>query len=146
MIDNTAMFKLSYGLFVLFAKTDKDNGCIINTATQITSDPLTLTIAVNKNNYNEKMIRETGVFNLSVLVQKTPFDIFKRFGFQSGKDVDKTEGFRAVDRSENGVLFLNEYSNSYISCRVTDTKDTSTHTVFFADITEAKVLSNEPSV
>ncbi len=146
MIDNTAMFKISYGLYVLFSKSEKDNGCIINTTVQLTSDPLTLMIAVNKNNYTEKMISETGLFNLSPLTEGTPFEIFKRFGFQSGATVDKLADFYNVERSSNGVLYLNEYSNAVVSCRVTDQKDMGTHTVFFAEVTEAKVLSNESSV
>lgn len=146
MIDNTAMFKISYGLYVLFSKSEKDNGCIINTTVQLTSEPLTLMIAVNKNNYTEKMITKTGLFNLSPLTESTPFDIFKRFGFQSGANMNKLAGFHYTERSENGVLYLNEYSNAVISCRVTDKKDMGTHTVFFAEVTEAKVLSNEPSV
>ncbi len=146
MIDNTAMFKLSYGLYVLFSKDEKDNGCIINTATQLTAEPLTLMIAVNKNNYTEKTISKTGIFNISTLTESTPFSVFERFGFQSGANTDKLAEFNTVDHSENGLCYLTEYSNSFISCRVTDQKDMGTHTVFFAEVTEAKVLSNEPSV
>ena len=146
MIDNTAMFKISYGLYVLFSKDEKDNGCIINTATQLTSDPLTLMIAVNKNNYTEKIISKTGVFNLSTLTESTPFAIFERFGFKSGANCDKLADFNSTAKSENGLLYLTEYANAFISCRVTDQKDMGTHTVFFAEITEAKVLSSEPSV
>ncbi len=146
MIDNTAMFKISYGLYVLFAKDKKDNGCIINTVTQLTDTPLQLMIAVNKNNFTEKMISKTKAFNISALTESVPFEIFKRFGFQSGANVDKLADFDGVNRSENGLFYLSNYSNAVISCRVTDQKDMGTHTVFFAEVTEAKVLSNEPSV
>ena len=87
-IQNEAMFKLSYGLFILTAKDgDKDNGCIINTAMQITDTPKQIAICVNKSNFTHDMIVKTGEFNISILTEKASFDIFKRFGFNSGKDI-----------------------------------------------------------
>ena len=91
-MDTKVMQKLSYGLFVLTAKDgDKDNGCIINTAVQVTSEPNRITIAVNKNNYTHDMVLKTGVFNVSILSEAAKFDTFKHFGFQSGRDVDKVK-------------------------------------------------------
>ena len=93
-MDNKAMYKLSYGLFVLTAKRDnKDNGCIINTAIQAASEPNQVSIFVNKANYTHDMVKDTGEFTVSIISEKATFDLFKRFGFQSGKDVDKFEGF-----------------------------------------------------
>lgn len=146
-IESNAMFKLSYGLFVLTAKAgDKDNGCIINTVTQLTDTPKRLTIAVNKQNHTHDMILKTGVFNVSVLAQEAPFKLFQHFGFNSGREVDKFEAFKHVERSENGLLRLNRYANAFLSCQVISTEDYGTHTLFVADITEAKELSSAPSI
>lgn len=146
-IEPNAMFKLSYGLFVLTAKQDgKDNGCIINTVTQITDSPKRISIAVNKANLTHDMIKNTGEFNVSVLTEKVPFDEIKHFGFQSGKNVNKFENYEAAEHTENGVLYIGNYSNAVISGKVINTIDCGTHTVFIADVTEAKVLSNDKSV
>ena len=147
LVDPSAMFKLSYGLFVLTALDgDKHNGCIINTAAQLTDNPKRITIAVNKANYTHDMILKTGVFNVSVLSTSAPFALFKQFGFQSGRDVEKFDGKYEIRVSENGLIYLNQYANAFISGKVVDALDYGTHTLFVADVTEAKVLSKEPSV
>ena len=97
-MDSKAMFKLSYGLFVLTAKRDdKDNGCITNTAIQVTSEPNRIAVAINKANFTHDMVMDTKKFNVSILSEKASFDIFKHFGFQSGKDVDKFDGYSACN-------------------------------------------------
>lgn len=142
-IDNNAMFKLSYGLFVLSAEMDgKDNGCIINTAMQVTDTPKQICIAVNKQNLTCEMILKTKTFNLSVLSEKATFDMFERFGFASGRDKDKFEGLGSVTRTSNGVLALTDKTNAYISAAVTSTVDCGTHMMFIADVTEAEILSD----
>lgn len=147
MIEPTAMFKLSYGLFVLTAKDgNKDNGCIINTVMQVTDSPKRISIAVNKANFTHDMILKTGVFNVSVLSEEAKFGIFERFGFSSGRDTDKFDNFNNISRSENGLIYLTESANALLSGRVTDTRDCGTHTEFFADVTEAKVLSDAHSM
>ena len=147
-IDPKTVQKFSYGLFVLTAQADgKDNGCIINTAAQLTSTPNRINIAVNKANYTHDMILNTGVFNVSVLSQKASFDIFKRFGFASGKDTDKFAGYeRNVARSANGLLYVTEGTNAFMSAKVIDAYDYGTHTMFIAELTEAAVLNQDPSV
>lgn len=145
-IDKNAMFTLSYGLFVLTARDgDKDNGCIINTAMQVTDDPKRVLIAVNKANYTHDMIIKTGEFNLSVLSVETPFNVFEHFGFSSGRDTDKFAGCEADARSENGIRYLPKFANAVISGKVISTEDCGTHTVFLADVTEAKKLSEAAS-
>ncbi len=147
MLNATAMFKLSYGLFVISANDNgKDNGCIINTVTQVTDTPKRVTVAINKANLTCEMIESTKKFTVSVLSTDVPFDIFKQFGFVSGKEKDKFADFNDVKRAENGTLYLTKYTNSYISCTVTDTIDCGTHLLFIADVTEADVLSDAPSV
>ena len=146
-IDPGAMFKLSYGLFVLTAKDgDKDNGCIINTAIQITAKPLRLSIAVIKANFTHDMIIKTGEFNISILSTSAPFKVFEQFGFHSGRDTDKFADCTHDDRLANGIRYIPKFTNSVISAKVVDSYDYGTHTLFIADITESIVLSNEPSV
>ena len=147
-IDPAALFKLSYGLFVLTAKDGaRDNGCIINTVMQITDTPKRISIAVNKANLTHDMIKKTGVFNLSVLSQEAPFKIFQHYGFPSGRNVDKFEGHAdAMPRTENGLIYLPASCNAVLSGKVVATQEYETHTVFFADVTEAAVLSDAPSM
>ena len=147
-IDNDAMFKFSYGLFVLTAKDgDKDNGCIINTAAQLTSKPNRINIAVNKANFTHDMIMKTGVFNISVLSEKAEFDTFKRFGFPSGRETDKFAGFEPyAERSANGLYYVTKGVNAFMSAKVIDAHDYGTHTLFIAEVTEAQILSPDPSV
>ena len=146
-IDQGAIFKLSYGLFVLTAKDrEKDNGCIINTAIQITSNPLRISIAVIKANYTHDMIQKTGQFNVSILSESAQFSAFQRFGFQSGKTADKFEGCGYDARTANGIRYVPENTNGVISAKVAEKYDYGTHTLFIADVTQAIVLSNERSV
>ena len=146
-MDRKAMYKLSYGLFVLTAREDeKDNGCIINTAIQAASEPNQLSICVNKANYTHDMIVRTGKFTVSVLSQNAQFELFKHFGFQSGRDTNKFETFEKCSRGENGIYYITEGTNAYISVTVTKTEDLGSHTMFIGEITDMEVLSNVPSV
>ncbi|MBQ8506268.1 MAG: flavin reductase [Clostridia bacterium] len=146
-VDQNALFKLSYGLFVVTAQDDdKHNGCIINTAMQLTDTPKRISITVNKANHTHDMIINSRKFNLSILSQDAPFDLFKQFGFQSGRDTEKFDGKYEIRVSENGLVYLNQYANSFISGKVVEAIDCGTHTLFVADVTEAKVINNEPSV
>lgn len=123
-MNQAAMFQLSYGLFVLSAKDgDKDNGCIVNTVQQVTTTPNRISVAVNKGNYTHDMIRDTGSFNVSILSEEVPFDIFKHFGFQSGRDVDKLKDFSGYDRSSNEIIYLSQYANAFLSASVAETVD-----------------------
>ena len=146
-MDRKALYKLSYGLFVLTAREDgKDNGCIINTAIQAASEPNQLSICVNKANYTHDMIQRTGKFTVSVLSQKAQFELFKHFGFQSGRDTNKFEAFEQCARGTNGIYYITEGTNAYISVTVTKTEDLGSHTMFIGEITDMEVLSNVPSV
>ncbi|MCL2214981.1 MAG: flavin reductase [Treponema sp.] len=146
-IDPNAMFRFSYGLFVLTSRDgDKDNGCIINTAIQITASPLRISIAVNKANYTHDMILKTGAFNISILSESAPFRIFQQFGFSSGKDTDKFAGCGYNDRAANGIRFVSEHVNCMIAAKTAASYDYGTHTIFIADVTQSVVLSDERSV
>lgn len=145
-MDNQVMFKLSYGLFVLSARDgEKDNGCIVNTVLQVTVEPNRIVVAVNKNNYTHDMILKTGKFNVSILSEASKFSTYKHWGFQSGSKVDKIEGI-TFDRSENGIIYLTEETNAYISGNVISATDLGTHTLFLADVTDGAVLSDTNSV
>ena len=145
-MDKKALFKLSYGLFVLSARENgKDNGCIINTATQLTDSPCTISIAVNKENYTHDMVLRTGEFNLSVLSQEAVFWVFQHYGFQSGRTVDKFASIPEA-RTANGLRYVEGCTNAVISGKVFSTVDCGSHTLFIAEVTEAKVLSDEPSM
>ena len=124
----------------------RDNGSIINTVTQLSDTPMRLTIAVNTRNLTHDIIARTGLFNISVLDQSVPFAVFKRFGFQSGRDADKFEGLDGIARSANGLTYLTGQTNAYLSCKVVECKCYGTHTLFVADIVEGKVLGDVPSV
>lgn len=145
-MDKKAMYKLSYGLFVLTARDgEKDNGCIINTAIQAASEPNQLSICVNKANYTHDMIERTGKFTVSVLSEQADFDLFKHFGFQSGRDVDKFTNFTGCARGADGLYYITEGTNAYISVTVDKTVDLGSHTMFIGEITDMAVLSDTPS-
>ncbi len=146
MIEKEAMYKLTYGLFVLTTTDgEKQNGCIVNTVSMITDSPKRITIFVNKANYTEELLRKTKICNVSVLTEKTPFDVFRQFGFVSGREVDKFAG-KEYPTTENGLYYLPEYSNAVLSAKVVDCYDYGTHTLFVAEVTEAKTLSQDSSV
>ena len=145
-MDKKAMYKLSYGLFVLTAKEgEKDNGCIINTAIQAASTPNQMSICVNKANYTHDMIMRTGEFTVSVISQNAGFDMFKHFGFQTGREVNKFADFESCARGKNGILYVTEGTNAYISVKVNKTEDLGSHTMFIGEITDMEVLSEAPS-
>ena len=145
-MNQKAMYRLSYGLFVLTARIGgKDNGCIINTAAQVTSSPNRISITVNKDNLTHDPIRCSGAFNLSVLSKKAGFEIFRHFGFQSGRTADKFEGYTACKRSANGLCYITGGTNAFFSARVEQTIDLGTHTMFIASVEDMEVLSADPS-
>lgn len=145
-MDKKAMYALTYGLFVLTASENgRDSGCIINTAGQVTSAPNRISIAVNKCNHTHDMIMNTHKFTVSVLSEKADFALFQRFGFQSGRDVDKFEGFDAWERGYNDVPYVTRGTNAFISAWVEQTIDLGTHTLFIAQVTDMETLTGEAS-
>ena len=145
-MNDKTMFNLTYGLFVLTANQNgKDNGCIINTAGQVTATPNRISIALNKSNFTHNMIITSRQFNISILSEAADFSIFKRFGFQSGRDVNKFDGYEHAIRSENGIYYVTEGTNGYISAEVETTLDLGTHTLFIAAVKDMDVLSSIPS-
>ena len=141
------MYKLSYGLFVLTAKEgEKDNGCIINTAIQAASAPNQISVCVNKANCTHDMIASTGAFNVSVIARSASFELFENFGYRSGRDADKFASFGGCKRAANGILFVTEGTNAYMSVRVDKSVDLGSHTMFVGEVTDMEVLDSAPSV
>lgn len=145
-MNEKSLYKLTYGLFLLTANENgKDNGCIINTAIQVANSPTQICISVNKGNLTHDMIVHTRSFNVSALTTSAGFELFKRFGMQSGRDADKFADFPDVARSENGLLYLTKHANAYFSVKVTMYLDLGSHTLFVGELTDAEVLSDEES-
>lgn len=148
IVDMSAMFKLSYGLFALVTKDgDKDNASINNSFFQVSDKPNLVMLSVNVANLSADTIRKTGVFNVSVLNEEADFGVFKTFGFATGRDTDKFAGYEGeVGRSANGLYYLKGNANAFFSCKVVETKEAGNHVLFIAEVTEAKVLNNVPSM
>ena len=145
-MDSKTMYRLTYGLFVLTARDGgRDSGCIINTAGQVTSTPNRISIAVNKDNFTHDLVKASGKFNISILSEEADFDLFRHFGFQSGRTVDKFDGFADCRRSENGLYYVTRGTNGYISATVEQTLDLGSHTLFIASVDDMEVLSPAPS-
>ncbi len=145
-MNNKAMYKLSYGLFVCTAvRGDKKNGCIINTAMQVASEPNTISFAMNKGNFTHDMVIETKKCNISVIGQDASFDLFKHFGFQSGRDVDKFgPDYPIADYkiAEIGIPYIVKGTNAYFSLNVKETCDLGSHTLFICEPVAMEVLSD----
>lgn len=150
-MDKKSVYKLSYGLFVLTASEgDKDNGCIVNTVIQLTSDPMQIAVTVNKGNLTHDMIKNTGKFNVSVIDNTAPFELFKHFGFQSGRESMKfgtPDSYKFAPKyADNGLLYVSAYANAFMSGKVVKEIDLGTHTMFVAQMTDGEVLSDKPSM
>ena len=148
-MDSKVLFNVQYGLFVLSSKSDvKDNACIINTVTQVTAAPISkdrISICVNKSNYTHDLIATSKKFTVSIISEAATFDLFKHFGFQSGKNVDKFADFDKVKRTANGTLAITEGTNSYISANVINQVELDTHSIFIAEVVDMEKFSDVPS-
>ena len=139
--DLTALFNIGYGLYVVTSNDGKkDNGCIVNTVSQLTSQPNRVAVCINKQNYTHHVVKSTGILNVNCLSIEAPFSVFENFGFQSGRNVDKFANWE-TPRSDNGLVFLPKYINSFMSLKVEDYLDLGTHGMFICSVTEARVLN-----
>lgn len=140
--DLSALFNIGYGLYVVTCNDGKkDNGLIVNTVTQVTNSPNRIAVTINKDNYSNHVIKQSGTMNINCISQDAPFSIFERFGFQSGRTVDKFAG-EEVLRSDNGLVFLSKYINSFMSLKVEQYLDLGSHGMFICSITESRVISS----
>ena len=144
--DLTALFRIGYGLYVVTSNDgSKDNGLIVNTVTQVTNTPNRVAVCINKQNYSHHIIKQTGLMNVNCLSTEAPFSVFESFGFRSGRTVDKFEGSEVL-RSDNGLVFLPKYINAFMSLRVEQYVDLDTHGMFICEVTEARVISDKPTM
>ena len=140
--DLTALFNIGYGLYVVTSNDGKkDNGLIVNTVSQVTNTPNRIAVTINKANYSHHVIKQTGIMNLNCLSTDAPFHVFENFGFQSGRTADKFAGWEPL-RSDNGLVFLPKYINSFMSLKVEQYIDLDTHGMFICSITESRVMSS----
>lgn len=145
-INTKAFNKIGYGLYVISARRgEKDNAMIANTVCQVASDPLRISVCINKQNYTHDMIKETGILNVNCLSESAPFSVFQAYGFRSGRDTDKLEG-AAFTRSENGIAVLSEHVNAFMSLKVEQYIDLGSHGMFICSVTEADVKENTESM
>ena len=144
--DMTALFNIGYGLYVVTSNDGKrDNGLIVNTVTQVTNTPNRVAVCINKDNYSHHIIKQTGKMNVNCLSVEAPFSVFESFGFRSGRNVDKFEGTEVL-RSDNGLVFLPRYINSFLSLKVEQYIDMDTHGMFICSVTEARVISDKETM
>ena len=141
--DLSALFRIGYGLYVVTSHDGKkDNGLIVNTVSQVTSTPNRIAVTINKDNYSHHVIKQSGKLNINCLTEDAPFSVFEKFGFVSGRNVDKFAGDELL-RSDNGLVFLSRYINAFMSLKVEQYVDLDTHGMFICSITEARVLSDK---
>lgn len=144
--DLSALFNIGYGLYVVTCNDGKkDNGLIVNTVTQVTNTPNRIAVTINKENYSHHIIKQTGKMNINVLSVDAPFSVFEKFGFVSGRNVDKFADCTPL-RSDNGLAFLPRYINSFMSLKVEQYVDLDTHGMFICEITEARVISDKETM
>ena len=144
--DLSALNNIGYGLYVVTSNDGKkDNGLIVNTVTQVTNTPNRIAVAISKENYSHHVIKQTGKMNINCLTVDAPFKVFESFGFKSGRNVNKFEGCEPL-RSDNGLVFLPRYINSFMSLDVEEYVDLDTHGLFICSISEARVLSDRESM
>ncbi len=139
--DLRAMFNIGYGLYVVTTNDGKkDNGCIVNTVTQVTSSPNRVAVTINKENYTHHVAEQTGIMNVNCLSVEAPFSVFENFGFKSGRAEDKLKDIEEL-RSDNGLRFLPQYINAFFSLKVVNYVDLGTHGMFICDVTESRVIT-----
>ena len=144
--DFSALFKIGYGLYVVTSHDGKrDNGLIVNTVSQVTSSPKRIAVCINKENYSHHIIKQTGMMNVNCLSVDAPFSVFESFGFRSGRTADKFAGLEPL-RSDNGLAFLPQYINSFMSLKVEQIVDLDTHSMFICSVTEARVMSDKETM
>lgn len=141
MINKNAFRNMSYGVYVVSTLDgERPTGCVANSAMQITSEPATIAVSINHDNYTNACIEKTGKFAISILTEQSDAGIIGRFGFQSGKDVNKFDGVEAVVKE--GISVVAD-ACSYLVCKVINKMETATHTVFLGEVIAADVLKEE---
>ena len=144
--DMSALFRIGYGLYVVTSNDGKhDNGLIVNTVTQVSDNPNRIAVNINKANYSYHVIKRTGIMNVNCLSTEAPLKVFEQFGFRSGRNVNKFEGCTPA-RADNGLVILPHYINAAFSLKVEDYVDLGSHGMFICSVTEARVMSDKPTM
>ena len=141
-MDKKALYKLSYGVFMLSTRDGETvNGCITNTCMQVANSPTRIAIAVINTNYTCDLIKKSGVFALSLLDQTCSYELIKHFGFQSGREVNKFENLQ-MPVDVNGIPYMGWQACAVISGKVISSQDLGSHTLFIAEVEDAKLLND----
>lgn len=142
-MNEASLYRLSCGLYLISSSyEDQISGCVANTLQQVTSSPVQLSITLNKENYTEQLIEKSGVFNAVVVSQNIDMDVIRRFGFQSGKDIDKYEGIpHREDRQQ--IPYVSEHTCAYYTCKVVSHLDVGSHVIFVGEVVDMDILSEE---
>jgi len=145
-MDNRALYKIGYGLYVITSNDGvKDNGMICNTVNQVASNPLRISVSINKANYSHDIIYKTKKMNVNCIAQSAPFSLFEKFGFHSGKDADKFAG-EGVIRTDNGLALIMSHINAIMSLKVVDYVDLDSHGLFICEVEDAYSMNNEETM
>ena len=140
------LFNIQYGLFVITTcDGGRDNGCISNTIAQVAMQPDRISVALCKENLTTELIQRSRRFTASILSEVADFELFKHFGFLSGRDVDKFADFKDCRRVGNGTLAITRGTNTFLSVEVEQVVDLGSHVLFIGPVTEMEVLSDVPS-
>ena len=147
IMNEKALHDITYGLYLIGSRSgERDGACISNTVIQAANSPNRIAVSLNKSNYTTELILNGGKFSVSIISQSAPFELFKRFGFQSGRNADKFAGAAYVERAEGGIYGLKKYCLSRILANVADTADLGSHILFAADVLDCDVLACENPV
>lgn len=145
-MNTAALEKLGYGIYLIVSKDEaQDNGCITNCVMQVTSGEVKIVVALNKRNLTHDMILKNKTFNVCILTEETQFAFIQRFGFLSGRDCEKFKDYPHAERAKNGILYVTDSANAYISATVLETVDVGSHTLFIAEVTDTSVFSDAPA-
>ena len=146
--DPKALYDIGYGLYVVTTKDEKgkDNGLIVNTVTQVSDNPTRVAVTINKLNYSHHVAKQTGVLNVNCLSEDAPFELFQRYGFQSGRTADKFAGVEGLSRTANGLVVLPRHVCAVLSLKVEQYVDMGSHGMFVCSVAESRVLSGAPAM
>ena len=143
---NKGVYNLAYGMYILTTReNENDYGCLVNTAMEVSRNPGRIAVCLVKKNLTCEVLQRTNLFNFCALTEDAPYEIFRRFGMTSSRKTDKFADFSHLGRSSNGLVYLADYANMYLSAQVVETVDLGDHILFIGQITEDVVLSDAPT-
>jgi len=142
----SGVLNLVSGMYVLTTLEDgRDYGCLVNTAMEVSRNPGRIAVCLVKRNLTCEVLQQTGIFNFCALTEDAPYDLFRRFGMTSSRKTEKFADFPHLGRSTNGLAYLTDFANMYLSAQVVETVDLGDHILFIGQITEDVVLSDKPT-